>query len=934
MQITDFINLVVGGEGVRCSVSIESGQKKIQRFFDTTEELVQDALRQDHKGWDAYFALATFRDDSSRKVVNIETMKALYLDIDCGPAKDYPDKDTGAVALRAFCKELKLPMPTIVDSGRGLHVYWPLNNSVSYKMWHPVARSLKAACVALDLRVDPTATADGARVLRVPGTHNHKQAPALDVQILHVGKSVYIEELRAKLHEFSADEPRDMLADKPDHLRRMPKRAVELLSNRETSFKDLLTLTMEGRGCAQLEYAVVNQATLSEPMWRAALSIAKFCVEGEAAAHKISAGHPEYSKRETRLKLKGIAGPYTCARFDEYNPGICAECPHFGKVKSPISISYKIAEVPQDQRVIKVADYTGAVATREIPPFPPGYILSKGNAIYREGVDEEGNPRPQLVFDQLLYYSDRIHDPHFDGELFVGHLCLPHDPVREFMVTNTQASSQDDLRRVLAKVGVVATKKEWGDILAYSTAWLKHLQSEHAAKEARLQFGWTSEQYDAFLLGTRLVKAHDVEYSPTVASLVQDAAALGCRGTLEQWVENGKFFDRPGLEPWQFMVLFTIAAPLMAFTHQPAAMFNLFSQKSGAGKTTAQYFGLAAYGDPKMMCLGTEDTVNSVWLRAEKYRHLPMQWDELTNIPAEHVSQLVYSGYAGRQKNRMEAGKNAERYRGQPWSTTFGFSTNESLMQKIRNQKLDPDAETKRMLELEVFAQSFVSKAETDAFFNAVTKDYGFAGEVFLQYIMRNRGTVMEMILDIQSQIDKAADLKQADRFYSAAGTVVVVTSIIMKELELLSYDPRNIMDFTVGLIRQNKDNALELTMQAGDHLAAFITTHYGEILRIHGDTTSDNVRPDREPMKSIVGRYETDTKKFFWPTSCMRAYCTKAHIEYSSLCKELERTLGARKARIKLTKGLPVQLPAVRTYEIDCSGLDLGLDDDGGQTA
>ena len=57
--------------------------------------------------------------------------------------------------------------------------------------------------------------------------------------------------------------------------------------NSENVFKTIVDKTMAGKGCKQLEYIATKQHEVSEPMWRAGLSIAKFCVDSDKAADKI-----------------------------------------------------------------------------------------------------------------------------------------------------------------------------------------------------------------------------------------------------------------------------------------------------------------------------------------------------------------------------------------------------------------------------------------------------------------------------------------------------------------------------------------------------------------------------------------------------------------------------------------------------------------------
>jgi hypothetical protein len=108
------------------------------------------------------------------------------------------------------------------------------------------------------------------------------------------------------------------------------------MGNRTSSFKTIIDRTLAGSGCGQIAYILNNRATLDEPMWRGGLSIAKFCSDGEKAAHFISKGHPDYSEAATENKLDLIKGPYRCETFDKNNSGICARCPHMGNIGSPI----------------------------------------------------------------------------------------------------------------------------------------------------------------------------------------------------------------------------------------------------------------------------------------------------------------------------------------------------------------------------------------------------------------------------------------------------------------------------------------------------------------------------------------------------------------------------------------------------------------------
>jgi len=101
-------------------VGLKKDAKPKQIFVSSVEEidLYADALV--HKGYDAYFALASFTEDAGRTAANAAQLNSFFLDLDCGLGKPYADQADGIAALKEFVKKVGMPKPTaIVNSGRG-----------------------------------------------------------------------------------------------------------------------------------------------------------------------------------------------------------------------------------------------------------------------------------------------------------------------------------------------------------------------------------------------------------------------------------------------------------------------------------------------------------------------------------------------------------------------------------------------------------------------------------------------------------------------------------------------------------------------------------------------------------------------------------------------------------------------------------------------
>lgn len=137
-----------------------------------------------------YHACASFRPgEAGRAAENVQAVRAFWLDLDCGKdkvahKKGYGTQAAALAALRAFCKDVGLPRPLLVDSGGGIHAYWPLTEDVAPEDWKPVASALKALCGWHGLLADRNCTADAARILRPPGTLNRKYSPPREVHVL------------------------------------------------------------------------------------------------------------------------------------------------------------------------------------------------------------------------------------------------------------------------------------------------------------------------------------------------------------------------------------------------------------------------------------------------------------------------------------------------------------------------------------------------------------------------------------------------------------------------------------------------------------------------------------------------------------------------------------------------------------------------------
>ena len=951
MDTHDFLRAVLGDSGHYCMLSISSEARKYrkQKFYTTIDDLVSASYMADQNESDVYFALATFVDpkiEKPRSSTNAQQMRCFFLDLDCGPTKEFPDQPTALAELRKFCTAIGLRRPYLVNSGRGVHVYWPLTEPVSPEQWKPVANALKKACAAHGLEADSTATSDVSRVLRVPLTHNYKDTPPLPVKVMQTSPAVpyTLAEFSALLAEFAPTAPKEfevaplpfstlMTADDDPMMQR-------LMRNRVTKFKPILVKSVEGRGCAQIKHAFENQDTLSEPLWRGALSICAPCEDAKQGAHAMSRLHPEYSREDTIAKMEGIVGPHKCTTFADLNPDACKDCPLWGKITSPIQLGAEIAAADEDEPVVvEEMASTGELKEFEIPNYPKPYFRGAQGGVYIKDVDEAGDPVDLPVYANDLYFVSRIQDRTL-GECIVGRVHLPMDGVREFVIPLVHATAKEDLRKALATAGVAAIGKEWDRLMAYTNTWIQNLQTTIVADSARDQFGWTDDELTSFVVGSREICADEIAYNPPSTTTAWAFPAFEPAGTLEGWIDDAKFYNADGLEAYQYMVCLTLGSPLMRLTPVNATIFDMYSDGSGHGKTTTQKFALSIYGDPNILMASADDTLNARMNRLELMKDVPVHFDEFTEFPADDMSKLIYQASGGRQKARMASGSNSERFRGEPWFLTICASANSSMLSKVRTVKSAPDAETQRVLDYHAKAHKFSNKAETDVFANKVGKNRGHAIEPFVQYIINNRDTVAEMLRTIQEKVDREMSLEAKNRFWSVQAAVAITALVIAREIGLLSYDVPKMRKFALDLIRANKRAALESVVSIDTMVNDYVNDNYGSILWIK--STEDNrgannngldnlAVPEHQPRMKFVARYETDTKYLFLMPKPLRAWCAKSRINYDSFIKDAMDKLNGRKAKVRLSKGTKLNLPATDVIILECASMDLPEGPDGG---
>lgn len=136
-----------------------------------------------------------------RRVSNIRQFRALFQDLDIHKLGYKKEEVVWSIYIMAY--EKKIPMPTmIVDSGRGLHIYWKIKNAPygALNTWQELQDYLYYQLKSL--QADKKAL-DGARVLRLPNTINSKENVLCKVLVINEDIEYSMYDLREKYLNYS-----------------------------------------------------------------------------------------------------------------------------------------------------------------------------------------------------------------------------------------------------------------------------------------------------------------------------------------------------------------------------------------------------------------------------------------------------------------------------------------------------------------------------------------------------------------------------------------------------------------------------------------------------------------------------------------------------------------------------------------------------------
>ncbi len=347
-ETTEFLRCVLPADGYYIAVVLD-GTRRAQIVCSTIEELARVVLANDQAGRTVYHACASFKDPQGvvnektqktekRSHQNVKNLRSLFADIDTREGKEdapYADRKEAYAELNRVVICTQLPQPTVVDSGNGLHCYWPLENEYDFESWTQIAGKFKYLLISNGLKIDPTRTADASSILRTPGTFNRKNAG--EPKPVQWWRQDDVRRLSpTDLQRIWEAVPAD--AGSYGHRASQPVRATQRGSRLARDIIGAPDFPPSDAGRVAAQCAQIGRfrqsGNIPEWLWYAAMGVIAYCVGGREIAHEWSAhDYPGYSQVEVEARLERVVAfpPTTCAKFHSHDPATCERCPLWEK---------------------------------------------------------------------------------------------------------------------------------------------------------------------------------------------------------------------------------------------------------------------------------------------------------------------------------------------------------------------------------------------------------------------------------------------------------------------------------------------------------------------------------------------------------------------------------------------------------------------------
>lgn len=825
--------------------------------------------------WDAepnttvYYTVGSFADHEYskegrtkwyRKAQYATHFKAITFDLDIGEGKQYTTQKDACIALVDVIQKIGLPFPMLVSSGKGIHVYWPLEQEVPKRIWLLLSTALKAALAEYQLEIDTTKINDPSMVLRPVGTHHKKEQPWRDVAVLRDCADQDPMVLAGVLKKWAGLSP--AMPSKP---KRKSSIADAILSSND------VVLEVVAEHCKQINALVAsggfsdaNGDPVEEPLWRASLGIAKHCTDQEAAVIALAGQHPDFDLDANMRKLEGWGdhGPTTCDKFAELCPSGCEGCPYRGNIKSPARLSATTKVVVETES-----------GKEEEYELPDGYII-RDNCVYKEvkekveSNDANGNPTTTEQVDWVLISRYLMHVTgifkNYENGATTFRLAVKYPMVgwteedHEVAVLSPGSTFNTFLNN--RQIFDSKTPAQQEKLRIFIVDYLAKVQSLNPTGVDFTHFGWQRD--DSFVCGREVIGA---DVGADVMRRLKGSATLfdetvKTNGSREGWVEAMKLLDKPEAVMVRRMMFLAMGSVISRAAGNCTGVVSIYSPRTNTGKTLSLFAINSMFGHPKKLLLSKEDTTNALYRIRGVLNQMPCTIDEMTTVDAAAAVKMVYNLSAGVEKNSMDQRRELR----QPvrWTGPTFITTNVSFHHQFDQAQTNDSALRARCIEYLHEDQSLVIEegedgiSEANKFVDKLFDNYGWAYPELVRAVV-SAGGDQELWRKVRPVFTKKFGNAFAPDDKYAAPMIVCgwIMSTIAKKLGLISFDVDQTAQDWIDFVRKTHEDHEKNQADAIDIVSQFLAEHNDQIVHSYKKDTDLKESVQMPPPDKAVAR-------------------------------------------------------------------------------
>lgn len=969
MNLISFLEQVVPSRGFVIVASPyelkNKGNKKVtsapmQHFVSQDMDAVLAQIASwdfDHK--DVFYALAGFREEKvwnpsiknkdgsvgkwqQRTQANAGWMRCLFLDLDVDADPDerkanttFLSKDEALQSLRAFCKRVGMPRPMLVDSGGGIHAYWPFDEDVTVDQWQLLADRFKAILLAEKVKIDPAVPSDAARVLRPVGTHNMKRTHARRVTLLGESRGPYPFASFHAIFDIYEQHNGMVAVVRPKPRTAAPAGVGSLLAggSLENTSSDPVDFGSVSFLCPAVGGVVADRgASASEPMWFMMLGLAKLAAgDPDAAMRAVSDGHPDYDYNAMLVKADGWnAGPPRCEKIATHCSD-CASCPFYGQIASPASLG-KYKESMQPKAVELVDEATGQALVVEVSTAPYPYVVRDGEVLRETSLPDGSTDFVKICGNAM--YPLRVLRSNVAGvptERSVWRVSQQKDEDIDLIINHSWLADRKQMGISLANAGVYVTGKQAEELVTFMSAYLKKLAGEVRRERTFDRLGWVGDTHtEGFAINGLLVEptgdVRPCSSTKHVQSSTKDR--LKPSGTFRQWDDAMQFYAGPTYAGHRFFLYMALGAPLFHMTGYNGMLINAVGA-SGRGKTTCLQACSSIWGSHDALIVNGNpqgSTNNALGNLMGTFHSVPFLLDEITERNEIDMAEFFLNVSQGRGKERMKG--NEHDGRTVTWETPVLTTANSDMIARVMATQKNATQHVMRAVgvDFSLIDTSPAAIHNANAFIRAIKENHGHAGVAFMRYVVQHYA-------EIKAHIERGIDHIFAqihgtpeERYWVAAVAVAYTAAEIAQRIGFwTSYPIKSDLKWMMEHVKGMRNTVRDGVTTPAEALGEFLNESLPGTLVLSQKiaSTVDNIAV--RPRSDLVVRTELDVGVAVIAKQALKQYCLKNKLNF----REIEDSLAGlnivldRNKLRTLGAGTPYATGQVRCWVIDIRALD-----------